>query len=75
MMCLQIGVCEETCADGLETSVRNRKEDTPQVDNIAWVHQPGKVAIDMDCHGPGNMADRYLVSLDERRVSRRHKAR
>lgn len=63
MVNFEIGVSKEASTDRLKTSIWDREEGAAEMDDIARVHQPGEVSVDMDRHGSRDMTNWDLVSL------------
>lgn len=60
ILSFEIGVGEQTGADGAETSVGDREEDATQVDDITRSDRAGEGAVKMDRESPRDMAHRNL---------------
>lgn len=63
MMSFEVGIGEEPSTNSLESSVGNRKEDATKVDDVAWIHEAGKISIYMNCHGSRDVPNGHLIGL------------
>src|ERR1700712_5477291 len=61
MLYFEIGVCEESSTDGLETCIGGRKEDTSNIDDIARVDQSSHCAMAVYSELSWDVAYGYLV--------------
>ena len=58
----EVGVRQEARTNCLETCVGCREEDAGYVEDVAGVYLASKGALTVNSEGPGNMADRDLIS-------------